>query len=58
MAFEEKPVKYFIIGEIQMYDITIREHSRDYDFYHSESLVDDFYLMLKTELKDLTMMLL
>ena len=50
-AFEEKPVKYFIIGEIQLYDITIREHSRDYDFYHSESLVDDFLLNVKNRIK-------
>ena len=50
-VFEEKPVDYGVIGEIQKYQITFREHSNDYDFYNSESLVDDFLLNVKNRIK-------
>ena len=42
---------YGVIGEIQKYQITFREHSNDYDFYNSESLVDDFLLNVKNRIK-------
>ena len=51
--FEENPVDYSVIGEIRKYQITFSEHSNDYDFYNSESLMDDFCSVLKIELKDL-----
>ena len=50
-VFEEKPVDYNVIGEIQKYQITFSEHSNDYDFYNSESSVDDFLLNVKNRIK-------
>ena len=44
-AFEENPVNYTILGEIQKYEILFAQHSQDYDFYNSEMLVDDFCSM-------------
>ena len=51
--FEENPVDYSVIGEIQKYQITFSEHSNDYDFYNSESLMDDFLFNVKNRIKDL-----
>ena len=49
--FEENPVDYSVIGEIQKYQITFSEHSNDYDFYNSESLMDDFLFNVKNRIK-------
>ena len=49
--FEENPVDYSVIGEIRKYQITFSEHSNDYDFYNSESLMDDFLLNVKNIIK-------
>ena len=43
----EKPVNYTNLGEIRKYEITFAQHSRDYDFYNAEKLVDDFLLNVK-----------
>ena len=40
--WREKPMNYTTIGEIQKYEINSSQHSREYDFYNSESLVNDF----------------
>ena len=50
-AFEEKPVKYTCLGEIQKYEITFAQHSQDYDFYNAEKLVDDFLLNVKSRIR-------
>ena len=41
-VFEEKPVNYTRLGEIQKYEIMFVQHSQDYDFCNSEKLVDDY----------------
>ena len=52
-VFEEKPLNYTTIGEMQKYEINLvnTHHSHDYDFYNSESLVDDFLLTVKNTVK-------
>ena len=50
-VFEEKPINYSVIREIQKYEITFSKDSRDYDSYNSESLVDDFLLNVKIRIK-------
>ena len=50
-AFEEKPVNYTRLGEIQKYEITFVQHLQDYDFYNSEKLVDDFLLNVKSRIR-------
>ena len=50
-AFEEKPVNYINLGEIQKYEIAFAQHSQDYDFYNSEKLVGDIYLSLKSRIR-------
>ena len=35
-------MNYTTIGEIQKYEINSSQHSREFDFYNSESLVNDF----------------
>lgn len=41
-VFEEKPLVYTNIGEIQKYEITFGEHWTYYDFYNSETLMKIF----------------
>ena len=45
--FEEKPLNYICLGEIQKYDIIFTQHSQDYDFYHFEKLGHDFLVNVK-----------
>ena len=50
-AFEEKPLNRTCLGEIQKYEIVFTEHSQDYDFYNSKTLVDDFLLNVKSRIR-------
>ena len=50
-VFEEKPLVYTNIGEIQKYSITLSEHSTYYDFYNSDKSVDDFLWNFKNCVK-------
>ena len=50
-VFEEKPVNYTHLGEIQKYEIMFVQHSQDYDFYNSEKLVDDFLLNVMSRIR-------
>ena len=50
-VFEEKPMNYTRLGEIQKYEIMFVQHSQDYDFYNSEKLVDDFLLNVKSRIR-------
>ena len=49
--FEEKPVQYTNLGEIQKYMITFVQQLQDYDFHNSEKLVDDFLLNVKSRIR-------
>ena len=40
--WREKPTNYITIEEIHKFEINSSQHSREYDFYNSESLVNDF----------------
>ena len=50
-AFQEKPVNYTNLQEIQKYETTFTQHSQDYDFSDSEKLVDDFLLNVKSSIR-------
>ena len=50
-VFEEKPVNYTRLGEIQKYKIMFVQHSQDYDFYNSEKLVDDYLLNVMSRIR-------
>ena len=50
-VFEEKPLVYTYIGEIQKYKMTFSEHTTYYNFYNSEKLVDNFLLNVKNCVK-------
>ena len=50
-VFEEKPVSYTRLGEIQKYEITFVQYLLDYDFYNSQKLVDDFLLNVKSRIR-------
>ena len=43
-VFQEKPVNYTNLGEIQKYEVTFSQHPHDYDFDNAEMLVDSFLL--------------
>ena len=49
-VFEEKPVNYTNFGEIRKYEITLAQHSHDYDFCNAEKLVNDFLLNVKNRI--------
>ena len=46
-AFDEKPVNYTNLGEVQKYEITFAQYLQNHDFYNSEKLADDFLLNIK-----------
>ena len=48
---EEKPLNYTTIGEMRKHEINFSQHSHDYDFYNSESLVNEFLLNVKNRVK-------
>ena len=48
---EEKPLTVTSIGYINKYEIIYQNHSSNYDFYNSESLVDDFLLNVKNKIE-------
>ena len=50
-AFEEKPVNYMHLGEMQKYGITFAKHLQDSEFYNSEKLVDKFLLNIKSRIR-------
>ena len=50
-AFQETPVNYTNLQEIQKYEITFAQHSQDYDFSDSEKLGDDFLLNVKSSIR-------
>ena len=50
-TIEEKPVIITYFGAVEKFDITSQEHSSDFDFYNSESLVDEFLLNVKSRIK-------
>ena len=50
-AFEEKPVNYTRLGEIQKLKIMFAQYSQVYDFYNSEKLVDDFLLNVESRIR-------
>ena len=50
-AVEEKPVSVTNIGTVTKFEITFQEHSSSYDFYNSESLVDEFLLNVKNRIE-------
>ena len=38
----DKPLTVTVIGDIEKFEITFKEHSSDYNFFNSESVVDQF----------------
>ena len=50
-AFQETPVNYTNLQEIQKYEITFAQHSQDYDFSDSGKLGDDFLLNVKSSIR-------
>ena len=47
---EEKPVNITNIGSVRKFEIMFQEHSSIYDFYNSEELlVDEFLLNVKKQ---------
>ena len=50
-VIEEKPLTVTSIGNIKKYEINYQNHSSDYDFYNSESLVDEFLLNVKNRIE-------
>ena len=50
-AFEDKPLNYTTIGEIQKNEINFSQHSYNYGFSNSESLVDNVLLNVKNRVK-------
>ena len=50
-VIEEKPLTVTSIGNIKKYEINYQNHSSDYDFYNSESLVDEFLFNVKNRIE-------
>ena len=44
-------MNYIQLGEIQNYEIIFIQHSQDYNFYNSETLVDHFLLNVKSRIR-------
>ena len=44
----DKPVTITVIGDVQKFEITFKEHSSDYNFFNSEAVVDQFLSRVKT----------
>ena len=50
-VIEEKPLTVTSIGNVTKFEISYQEHSAHYDFYNSESLVDEFLFNVKTRIQ-------
>ena len=50
-VIEEKPLTVTSIGNVTKFEISYQEHSAHYDFYNSESLVDEFLFNVKTQIR-------
>ena len=50
-VIEEKPLSVTSIGNVTKFEISYQEHSTYYDFYNSESLVDEFLFNVKTRIQ-------
>ena len=48
---DEKPLIVTSIGNVKKFEINYQNHSSDYDFYNSESLVDDFLFNVKNRIE-------
>ena len=48
---EEKPLIVTSIGNVKKFEINYQNRSSDYDFYNSESLVDDFLFNVKNRIE-------
>ena len=48
---EEKPVIVTNIGKITKFEINYQDHSTFYDFYNSESIVDEFLFNIKNKIQ-------
>ena len=46
----DKPINVTKIGDIQKFEITFKEHSSDYDFFDSVSVVEDFLNSVKNKI--------
>ena len=47
---DNKPITVTEIGAVKKYEITFQEHSDSYDFFNSEKLVDEYLLLVKSEI--------
>ena len=50
-VIEEKPPTVTSIGNVTKFEISYQEHSSHYDFYNSESFVDEFLFNIKTRIR-------
>ena len=50
-VIEEKPLTVTSVGNIKKYEINYQNHSSDYNFYNSESLVDEFLVNVKKRIE-------
>ena len=50
-VIEEKPVIVTKIGKITKFEINYQNHSSFYDFYNSESIVDEFLFNVKNKIQ-------
>ena len=50
-VIEEKPLSVTSTGNVTKFEISYQEHSSHYDFYNSESLVDEFLFNVKTRIQ-------
>ena len=48
---EEKPVIVTNIGKVTKFEINYQDHSMFYDFYNSESIVDEFLFNVKNKIQ-------
>ena len=50
-VIEEKPLIATNIGNIRKFEISYQNHSSDYDFHNSESLVDELLFNVKNRIQ-------
>ena len=50
-VIEEKPLTVTSISNVAKFEISYQEHSAHYNFYNSESLVDEFLFNVKTRIR-------
>ena len=50
-VIEEKPLTVTSISNVAKFEISYQEHSAHYNFYNSESLVDEFLFNVKTRIQ-------